>query len=198
MNGKADLSTESRQWILELLDAMPIVLFVVDDGFRVLYINNAGREFLQASQDGVFMKQGGSVLRCLHAPREPGGCGNSEACKRCVIRKAVKEALRGKKVHRKQARLRMVAKGKETEVHYLLTAVPFWGDEKPVALLMLEDVSQLVRLESLLPICASCKKIRDENRQWHSIEQYLESHVEVEFTHGMCPECLQKWYPDEQ
>ncbi len=46
--------------------------------------------------------------------------------------------------------------------------------------------------------CAACKKIRDENKCWHTLEEYLESRIEVEFTHGMCPECLEKWYPDEQ
>ncbi len=197
MNHEAGFPPKSEQWLSSLFDALPLILFVVDDRFRVLYLNSSGREFLSTAQNVVFMKQSGSVLRCLHAGPETGGCGKTEACQSCVIRQAMHEAVRGQRVHRRQARLRIRGEGKETEAHYLVTAAPFSAGGEPAALVMLEDVSQLVRLESLLPICASCKKIRDEHGQWHNLEQYLESRVEVEFTHGMCPQCIQKWYPDE-
>jgi len=51
-------------------------------------------------------------------------------------------------------------------------------------------------LRGLLPICASCKKIRDYSGKWHQIESYIRSHSEAEFSHGICPECLLKLYPD--
>ncbi len=55
---------------------------------------------------------------------------------------------------------------------------------------------KIKRLEGLLPICASCKKIRDENGQWHAMEHYIHTHSEADFTHGICPECLRKIYPE--
>ena len=45
-------------------------------------------------------------------------------------------------------------------------------------------------LEGLLPICSYCKRIRDDNNQWHSVESYLRSRTDVDFTHGICPSCL--------
>jgi len=48
----------------------------------------------------------------------------------------------------------------------------------------------------LLPICASCKKIRDEEGRWHQIESYIRDHSDVEFSHGVCPECTQRLYGD--
>jgi len=51
-------------------------------------------------------------------------------------------------------------------------------------------------LRDLLPMCASCHKIRDDKGYWSQVEQYLESHTQTTLTHGICPECLQKWYPD--
>jgi PAS domain S-box-containing protein len=51
-------------------------------------------------------------------------------------------------------------------------------------------------LSGLLPICASCKKIRDDKGYWNQIENYLKSHAEVEFTHGLCPECIKKWFKE--
>lgn len=47
-------------------------------------------------------------------------------------------------------------------------------------------------LSGLLPICASCKKIRDEKGNWNEIESYIKNHSNAEFSHGICPECLQK------
>lgn len=48
---------------------------------------------------------------------------------------------------------------------------------------------QISALEGLLPICAKCKKIRDEDNQWSSLEAYMTKHADVSFTHGMCPVC---------
>jgi len=47
-----------------------------------------------------------------------------------------------------------------------------------------------------LPICASCKKIRDDKGYWNQIEAYIGDHSETEFTHTICPECMKKLYPD--
>ena len=51
-------------------------------------------------------------------------------------------------------------------------------------------------LSGLLPICASCKKIRDDGGYWHQVEVYIQSHSEAEFSHGLCPDCVQELYPD--
>jgi hypothetical protein len=51
-------------------------------------------------------------------------------------------------------------------------------------------------LSGLLPICASCKKIRDDKGYWQQVEIYIQDHSEAEFTHGFCPDCLAKLYPD--
>ena len=50
------------------------------------------------------------------------------------------------------------------------------------------------RLEGLLPICAHCKKIRDKDGNWQVLENYIESRTTAEFSHGVCPECLKKYY----
>jgi hypothetical protein len=51
-------------------------------------------------------------------------------------------------------------------------------------------------LGGFLPICASCKKIRDDNGYWNQIESYIKEHSEAEFSHGICPKCVKKLYPD--
>lgn len=53
-------------------------------------------------------------------------------------------------------------------------------------------------LRGLLPICAHCKKIRDDRGYWNQIEAYIHSHTDADFSHGICPECLHKLYPKFQ
>jgi hypothetical protein len=51
-------------------------------------------------------------------------------------------------------------------------------------------------LRGFLPICASCKKIRDDSGYWNQMEAYIRDHSEAEFSHGICPECAKKLYPE--
>jgi len=60
-----------------------------------------------------------------------------------------------------------------------------------------EALAEIRRLQGLLPICASCKKIRDPNGEWHKIEDYISDHSEARFSHGICPQCAQKLYPEK-
>lgn len=57
-------------------------------------------------------------------------------------------------------------------------------------------LSEIKTLKGFLPICASCKKIRDDKGYWTQIEAYIREHTEAEFTHGICPECMKKLYHD--
>ena len=51
-------------------------------------------------------------------------------------------------------------------------------------------------LEKFLPICSYCKKIRDKDNKWHSIESYITGKTDTEFSHGLCPDCAKKYYKD--
>jgi two-component system, response regulator PdtaR len=51
-------------------------------------------------------------------------------------------------------------------------------------------------LKGLLPICASCKKIRDDKGYWEGVETYIKKHADVEFSHGLCPDCISRLYPE--
>ena len=52
-------------------------------------------------------------------------------------------------------------------------------------------------LSGVLPVCASCKKIQNEEGHWQQIELYIREHAQVEFSHGMCPECTRLWFPEQ-
>jgi hypothetical protein len=59
-----------------------------------------------------------------------------------------------------------------------------------------EALGQVRELSGLLPICASCKSIRDDKGYWTRLEAYLLEHSKAEFSHGICPDCARKLYPD--
>ncbi len=61
-----------------------------------------------------------------------------------------------------------------------------------------KSLTKVRKLSGLLPICASCKKIRDDKGYWNQIEAYIRDHSEAEFSHGICPECSEKLYPEYQ
>ncbi len=59
-----------------------------------------------------------------------------------------------------------------------------------------DSISKSNRLHGILPICSSCKKIRDDAGHWNQIEVYIRDRSDAEFTHGICPECKEKLYPE--
>jgi PAS domain S-box-containing protein len=99
------------------------------------------------------------------------------------------------------------------------TRIPDAAGAGPVGLGIVEDVTERKRIEaereqlvqelqaalvqvrqlkSLLPICSACKKIRDDDGYWSEVEVYIRRYTGVDFSHGMCPDCMREYYPPEQ
>ena len=76
---------------------------------------------------------------------------------------------------------------------YFLTFVLLLESTREKLLASRREVKELSRL---LPICAACKKIRDDSGQWHELETYIKDHSESDFSHGICPDCAKKLYPE--
>jgi hypothetical protein len=57
-------------------------------------------------------------------------------------------------------------------------------------------LSEVKTLKGIFPICASCKKIRDDKGYWNQVEVYIRDRSEAEFSHGICPDCMKKLYGD--
>ena len=190
------LLQEKNDFMRNLFDALPSALFVVDEDVRIQFWNEAAALLLGPNPEQAYRKRGGEVLHCIHATDVPGGCGRGDYCKDCVVRQSVNESFRGNKTFR--GKTRMELQGSDnliTEVYVLVTAAPFAYEGKSFALLALEDISELIQLRSILPICAGCKKIRNDENYWETIEKYFTTHLDVEFSHSLCPECRATLYP---
>ena len=62
--------------------------------------------------------------------------------------------------------------------------------------MLYEVITDIRRLRGILPICSSCKKIRNDSGYWEQVESYIVDHSEAEFSHGLCPDCVKKLYPE--
>jgi len=179
-----------------LFNAVPSPAFVVDHDVNILDFNAAAGQFIGAERTEVLRRRGGDVLHCIHAHDDPEGCGRAPACKHCVIRNSVNEAFEGNKTTRAKAWLERENGDEAVGLYAFVTASPIGGQYEGLALLILEDITELMELRNMLPICARCKKIRDDEDYWQSIDVYLNKHLDVTFTHSICPDCMRKLYPD--
>ncbi len=70
-------------------------------------------------------------------------------------------------------------------------------DEQKVLIRKLQDsLAEIKTLSGLVPMCAHCKKIRDDEGYWKKVEVYIEEHSEAQFSHGICPDCIRELYPE--
>jgi len=67
--------------------------------------------------------------------------------------------------------------------------------EKELVKELTEALSKVRQLRGLLPICAKCKKIRDDKGYWRRVEEYVSDHSEAQFSHSLCPTCVEEPYP---
>lgn len=70
------------------------------------------------------------------------------------------------------------------------------GEREKLIADLREALDNIRTLKEMLPICSSCKKIRDDQGYWNQIESYIRAHTGTEFTHSICPECAHRLYPE--
>ncbi len=179
-----------------ILDAIPSPVFVVDEDIRIIEFNDAAAPLLNQNPDIALRMRTGEALNCIHSAESPDGCGRGDLCRDCVIRNSVKDSFSGKKVSRRTVRMELARGRSVEEKHILVTTSPFGYQDQHYTLLILEDVSELVELRRVIPICANCKRIRNDQEYWEHLEAYFKSRLDLDFSHGICPDCLRRLYPD--
>lgn len=174
-----------------VFDAVPSVILIVDEDVRIQDGNQAAAEFLTAEGQSFLRHRGGEALRCLHAAEASAGCGSGPRCADCVIRGSVRQAAFGGRVVRRRARLEVVRSRATIHIYALVTASPFAHQGRSLVLLVIEDISEIAEIQRMIPICSVCGEIRDEEATWTRLEVYFKKHWDVDFSHGLCPACLQ-------
>jgi PAS domain-containing protein len=177
-----------------VVDAIPMPVFVVDGEVRIRDFNAAALQFCGQGKEAIYRQRSGEVLHCLHSLDVPEGCGRAPFCENCVIRGSVTACLQGQKVSRERMKMEFVDGDSRKPMELLITASPMPDSGERLALLILEDVTELLSLRRLLPICMKCKKIRDDAQYWRELEDYFHHHIGVDFSHGLCPACVKQFY----
>jgi PAS domain-containing protein len=179
-----------------ILDTIPLPIFLVDEDVRIFWSNQSAAQLLDREPDLAFLRRCGEVMHCLHAVESTEGCGRTKFCKNCPIRNSVQQSIQGQRVVREKNRMHMVENDQVVEINMLVTTAPFAYQDESLVLLILEDISELMELKGIVPICAYCKKIRVDEAFWQSVETYFKKHLNLDFSHGVCPECAHKLYQD--
>jgi len=79
---------------------------------------------------------------------------------------------------------------------YELRVIGLKAREKELQARVAEAVAKVKVLSGMLPICASCKKVRDDKGYWNQIETYIRAHSDTQISHGLCPDCVRRLYPE--
>lgn len=181
-------------FLRSLLDAIPSMVFVVDEDVVVLEANRAAHRVLGGNPEVALRRLCGEVLHCLHSGcgGEPGGpsrCGTTDSCETCVLRVSTRAAREGFRVERKPYTMLLEEGGVERRIHLEVTATAFQHGTTTLTLLILEDVTAVKELLQLVPVCAWCRKVRVDGQFKDGLETWLLKHTDLRFSHGMCPEC---------
>lgn len=184
----------------EVFEAVPAPTFLLDGERRVLRCNRTARVLVGRDGEGIpaLLKRQGAFLRCVHAAEHPEGCGHSASCSDCVVRASVERALDGTgRVVRQPANVELHRGDRIERLTVLVSAAPVAVETERLAVLTIEDVTELTRLRSLIPICSGCGRLRGEGDEWQRVEAYLKSRLDVDFTHGLCGPCEVRLYPPD-
>ena len=173
-------------------DAIPSILLLADGDVRILEANRAAREWLDLDHGQSLNQLGGETLRCIF-PRETGGvCGKTEFCRSCVVRQSVERAAAHRPAPRRVAHM-ILERGDRSEDHWFLVGASTLAlDGRELVLLSLEDISQLVELRELLPLCPGCGERRDVADPEAQARVFLRRHPDFLLAHELCPECQRK------
>lgn len=186
---------DAESFYRAILNAIPLPIFLVDEDIQIHELNTAATQTFGLDRNLVLKQRGGDALHCLHASETPEGCGRSSLCSDCVIRNSIVSCLSGEGIHRRRMKFKVMYGTINRELELLITASPIPG-ESARALLIVEDITELTLLKNIIPICMHCKKVRDDQQYWQQVEGYFHRFIGVEFSHGVCPECMKQYYPD--
>lgn len=138
---------QKAQYLRAIFDTVPIPAFIVDGDVTVLDFNTSAERYLGPEPALALHLLGGEALHCLNA--EHNGCGRSELCRDCVIRRSVGNAMRGRLTWRELHKAEVRSERGTTQIDLLVTASVLPYTQPPRALVLLEDVTELVKLRQM-------------------------------------------------
>jgi hypothetical protein len=175
-------------------EPIPPLILLVDKNLVIKELNAAAGEFFGPQYGQVLRIRSGDALGCEHNDKTTAGCGHGRFCKICPVREAATLAHREQRVVRRRTSAGIENPKQRREINLLVTATPVPCRGATRVLLVLEDITALVQLHAPAPICASCKRIRDDQPYWEQLGTFLNEHLDLDLSSGVCGECKQQLY----
>jgi hypothetical protein len=179
-----------------MLDAFPHPIFLVDEDVRIISVNKASLELIGKEPKSIIRRRAGEILHCIHSKETQEGCGRSFFCSDCIIRNSVVKVFKEKNTVKEKAKLEIVTDSGIEKVYLSIIVSPFEYEQKQYALMQFENITELMQLRKIIPICSGCKKIRNDTEYWQNIEYYFHKYLDLDFSHSLCPDCADKIYPE--
>lgn len=201
MTEKLRQTTVSRDYADAIIESMTDILIVTDRDFKIVQANRAACELLNyqnrelrgKDMQTVFMADEKTpLIRLLKDLSENTEMRNHELNLRTREGKSIPVLFSAADIRDKEGHLsRIVHVGKDITERKLADEALREERDK-----LKEALAKVRTLSGLLPICANCKKIRDDKGYWNQIETFISRHSGTEFSHGICPHCAEELYPD--
>jgi PAS domain-containing protein len=179
-----------------ILDAIPANIFMVDKDVQILGVNRKALLMLSQNPESVIRHPAGEVLHCIHSTETPGGCGTSDSCRECLVRAAVSKSFRTSQTVRQKVQMELVTEEGVSKISLLITTTPFAFQQEMFVLLILEDISELMDLMELLPVCARCKEVMDDSPVRQTVQRQFKEQLKCICTDHLCPKCMVKLIMD--
>jgi len=187
-------------WIknsFEILNALTKPVLVIDRNYHIVAANSAACRSFCLSLDDII---GRGCFKVTHKIDRP--CWQKET--HCPVRMTFELKKETRVIHKH------IYTGKV--IFEEIIAAPIFDDQGEVNFIVeeLNDITELIQskeitehlkeeiktLRGIIPICSSCKNVRDDKGYWQQVEAYVRDRSEAEFSHSICPECFEKLYPE--
>ena len=141
---------QEESFLKSLFQAIPCGVFVVDIDLKVQAVNKVMEQAIGIVGTDVINSSSGNVLKCVNASNSAQGCGYSDECRNCMIRNTALEALNGNQIYRHRSNVRLLAGREFKDFVFLVSAAPFDYDGEKLAIIILEDMTELLMLQRRL------------------------------------------------
>lgn len=139
-----------KVFLKNVFDTIPCGVLIVNGDRRIQAVNDVLVQTFSVSVADVINKRGGEALGCVHAFKSEKGCGFAEECQNCRVRETAMEALDGQKIHRNRANLQVMINGEACDLVLLVSAAPLEHEGESLAIVILEDITELNTLRRRL------------------------------------------------
>lgn len=184
---------DQKDYRLKIFDVVRQPILLIDRNYTIVDVNSAACISMNLTRDEIV---GQTCFKAIHGTDIP--CWQQETS--CPVRLAFELQKQTRVIHKHNPAGKIVFEE--------VVASPIFNEEGEINFVVeeLRDVTELINikeisehlrseiktLRGILPICSSCKKIRDDKGYWQQVEVYVRDHTHADFSHGYCPECAEK------